>query len=380
MSRPPAKVATGIPLVALVVVGAVIAIGAAFVWHQRRVRFVTTVVRAAVPPIPDLTTWPWEFAARVRGATAAARRLEQPVEALTELASLYHANALYREAQQVERGLHALEPKNAQWTYYLADACQNLGDMDGTKSYLEDTFRLAPHYPVTRLKLADLCLKLGLTDEAVRQYEWRLTLVPNDPYALLGLARIADQRGNRAEAVRLYQTIVRTSPAFPSAHSLLAELYAQNGDQAQAEQERRLGSAAGRFIEANDPFLYRVYAWSFDSYRLDAQGGGRRQVRQLEASLPFYQKAARLAPRDSLACDALGNVYLQLNRLDDARAALEAGLAAAPENPALLFTLSRVLLAAGRTTDAAKAIGRGRLAARRAGDADLVARFEMLPK
>ena len=82
--------------------------------------------------------------------------------------------------------------------------------------------------------------------------------------------------------------------------------------------------------------LYRVYAWSFDSYRLDAQGGSRLQVRQLEAALPFYEKAARLAPRDSLACDALGNVYLQLKRLDDARATLEAGLAVAPATPSQL--------------------------------------------
>ena len=322
-------------LVALVLVLSGLAV-AAFAWHQRKLLQISAVVRAAVSPLPDLAMWPPEYAARVRGATAAANRIEQPLEALSELACLYHANALYREAQQAERGLHALEPKNAQWAYYLADTCQNLGDMEGTRTFLEEILRLAPHYPVTRLKLADLCLKQGLTDEAIHHYEWRLTLVPNDPYAQLGLARIAEQRGNRAEALRLFEIIVRTSPNFPSAHSMLAELYAQGGNEARAAEERRLGSAAGRFIEANDPLLYRVYAWSFDSFRLDAQGGSRLQVRQLEAALPFYEKAARLAPRDSLACDALGNVYLQLKRLDDARATLEAGLAVAPATPSQL--------------------------------------------
>jgi tetratricopeptide (TPR) repeat protein len=365
----------------VVAIGALVAglaAGTAFAWHRRNLRQVTAVVRAAVPPIPDLATWPREYAARVRGATAAASRLEQPLKALSELACLYHANALYREAQQAEHRLHTLEPKNAQWAYYLADTCQNLGDMDGTRTFLEETLRLAPHYPVTRLKLADLCFKLGLTDDAFRQYEWRLTLAPNDPYALLGLARIAEQRGNRAEALRLFKIIVRTSLGFPSAHSLLAEFYAQGGDQARADEERRLGSAAGRFIEANDPFLYRVYAWSFDPYRLDAQGGSRLQVRQLEASLPFYEKAARLAPRDSSVCDALGNVYLQLSRLDEARTALEAGVAEAPATPALYSTLAQVLLAAGRKTDARKTIERGLIAAQKAGDTELVARFEQL--
>ena len=333
-----------------------------YAWSQWRERRMVPIARAAVPSIPDLTGWPLEYAARVRAATAAASRLEQPLKALTELACLYHANNCYREAQQVERGLHILEPKNAQWPYYLADTCQNLGDMEGTRTFLEESLRLAPYYPVTRLKLAELFFKQGLTDEAFSQYEWRLTLVPNDPYALLGLARIALARGNRAEAVQLLETIGRIAPDFSAAHNLLSELYAQMGDQTRADKQRRLGSAAGRFIEANDPLLYKVYAWSFDTYRLDVQGGSRLQARRLEASLPFYEKAVRRAPRDGPACDALGNVYLQLNRLDDARAALEAGLAAAPKTPALYATLAQVLRKQKRIPDAIAVLQRGVLA------------------
>ena len=330
-----------------------------YTWHQWRQRLLAPVVRAAVPPVPDLVGWPREYAARVRGATAAASRLEQPLTALSELACLYHANGCYREAQQVERGLHALEPKNAQWSYYLADSCQNLGDMEGTRTFLEKTLQLAPYYAVTRLKLAELFLKQGLTDEAFRQYDWRLALVPNDPYARLGLARIALSAGNRAEAVRSLETIARTSPNFSPAHNLLAELYAQMGDQARATEQRLLGSAAGRFIEANDPLLYKVYAWSFDTYRLEVQGGNRLQTRQLEASLPFYQKAVRLAPQDGSVWDALGNVYQQLNRLDDARAAIEAGLAAAPKTPALYATLAQMLRQQNRIPDAIAVLQRG---------------------
>ena len=293
--------------------------GAGVGWHQWHARQTAAIVRAAVPPLPDLSAWPEEYAARVRTATAAANLREQPDLALAELACLYHANGLYREAQQAERGLHALEPTNVQWTYYLADTCQNLGDMEGTRSFLEESLRLSPHYRLIRLKLADLLLKLGFTDEARAQYEWRLTLVPQDPYALLGLARIAELRGDRPEARRLFEIIVRTSPAFPPAHSLLAELYEQSGEPDRAAEQRRLGSAAGRFIEANDPLLYKVYAWSFDTFRLDVQGGRALQARQLETSLPFYRKAARSAPPDGQAQEALGYIYLQLDRPDEAR-------------------------------------------------------------
>jgi tetratricopeptide (TPR) repeat protein len=345
--------------VAAGVLAAGIVASAGYAWHLWREQQMAPIVRAAVPVIPDLASWPDEYASRVRAVTSAANRLQQPIPALTELASLYHANGLYREAQQVERGLRALEPKNAQWPYYLADTCQNLGDMEGTRIFLEETLRLAPHYPLIRLKLADLFMKQGLTDQAVSQYEWRLALVPNDPYALLGLARIAQQRGNRTEALRLFERIVRTSPEFSSAHSLLAELYAQMGNQTRAEEQRRLGSAAGRFIEANDPWLYRVYAWSFDSFRLDVQGGRHWQAHQLEDSLPFYQKTVRLAPADGAACDALGNRYLQLGRLDDAIVTLDAGLAAMPKIPELYSTLARVLLKQGHISKAVAVLQRG---------------------
>jgi len=334
-------------------------VGAGLAWHQWRERQMAAIVNAAVPPLPDLSAWPEEFASRVRTATAAAIRLEQPELALTELACLYHANGRYREAQQVERGLRALEPGNVQWAYYLADTCQNLGDMEGTRVFLEESLRLAPHYRLIRLKLADLLMKLGFADEARVQYEWRLTLVPQDPYALLGLARIALQRGDREEARRRLETIVRTSPAFPSAHSLLAELYEQSGDAVRAAEQRRLGSAAGRFIEANDPLLYKVYAWSFDGYRLDVQGGRSLQARQLEASLPFYRKAVRLAPSDGAAHAALGYIYLQLDRPAEARAAFEAGLTAAPRTPALYSALAGLLRAQKRNADAVAALQRG---------------------
>ena len=346
--------------------------------HRWRERQQAPVVRAAIPPLPDLSAWPEAYAARVRAATAAAARLEQPRAALGELACLYHANGCYREAQQVERGLLALEPKNARWAYCLADCCQNLGDMEGTRRYLEATLRLAPYYPVTRLKLAELFLKRGQPDEAGRQYQWRLTLVPNDPYALLGLARIALTAGNRAEALRDLETITRTSPSFSPAHNLLYEIYTEMGDPARAAQHRQLGSSAGRFIEANDPLLYRVYAWSFDAYRLEVQGGGRLQARELAASLPFYEKAVRLAPADAAARQALAGIYDQLDRPADARAALEAGVAANPGDADLYRDLGQLLRRQQRAAEAHQAFQHGLELARRANDAEAIARFEGL--
>ncbi|HSR08279.1 MAG TPA: tetratricopeptide repeat protein, partial [Bryobacteraceae bacterium] len=113
---------------------------------------------------------------------------------------------------------------------------------------------------------ADLFLKRGRLDEARTQYEWRLTQAPDDAYALLGLARIALQQGSRREAAGQLESIVRRSPGFSAAHNLLANVYERMGEHARAEQERKLGEATGRFVEASDPRFHQVYAWCFNPY------------------------------------------------------------------------------------------------------------------
>jgi HemY protein len=348
---------------------------AVFFWHRHN-RQVAAVVRESVPAIPDLSAWPSDYAARVRVATDAASLLQQPIQALGELACLYHANGCYREAQQVEQGLHTLRPKDPQWTYFLADTCQNLGDPEGQRGFLEKTLQLVPYYPVTRLKLAELLFKQGLLDEARAHYEWRLTFVPGDPYALLGLARMALQQGHPAEAVRHLESIIRQSPDFPTAHNLLAGVYDRMGDTARAEQQRRLGSSTGRFVEANDPRLYRVYAWCFNSSLVEVYAQIKAQPRQWQSSLPFYQKAVRLAPDSVSAYEALAGIYAHLDRPDDACATLVAGLAAAPDAPALYLALSHVMVTAGRKTDARRTLEHGLTAARKNGDAQAADRFQ----
>jgi len=187
-------------------------------------------VLAALPPVPDLAAWPRDHAVRVRVATAAAQRRDEPAAALRELALLYHANGRYREAAAAERGLQALEPQNARWTYLLADASEKLGDADAERAWLEATLRLAPWYAAARFRLADLLLKLGFPGQARAQYERFLALVPGEPHARLGLARLALDGGDRDGATRELEALVRDHPDFPAAHNLLAEVHAVAGD------------------------------------------------------------------------------------------------------------------------------------------------------
>lgn len=356
----------------LVVFAALVAVAAAGAWLGWRwwqAAQLAPVVRALVPPVPELSAWPPAYAARVREATAAARRLEQPREALGELACLYQANGYYHEAELAERGLQVLEPDSARWAYYLADVCQNLGDADGTRFFLEKALRLAPYYSPIQLRLANLLFKQGDLDGAFTHYEWRLAGVPADPYARLGLARVALERHDRAGAIRYLEAMARDTPEFPTSHNLLAEIYAQMGDAARAQEQRRLTSSSGEFREPEDPWLRQLYAWTFDPNRLQAPGTAALQTQALEVALPFYEAMVRRAPRDGLAYDALGNVELQLDQTAAARATVEAGLAAAPRAFVLYGTLARVLRRQGRPASEVTAVlQRGLAAARAAGD------------
>lgn len=319
---PPKPISFRIAAVVALMAGLVVL---GFLW-QRHSEQVAAVVRVSVPEIPDLSAWPSDYAARVRVATAAARSMEQTLQALGELACLYHANGSYREARQLEQGLHTLRPRDPQWVYLLADAYQNLGDAEEQSACLEQMLRLVPSYPVTRLKLAELLFKQGKIDEAYTHYEWRLTFVPGDPYAQLGMARIALQRGNRAEAVRLLESLVRQSPEFSTAHNLLAGIYERMGARDKAEQQRQLGSSTGRFVEANDPRLYKVYAWSFNPMIVDAYGQTAAQPRQWDGILSFYKSALSHFPDELSTYEALGGLYARLGRNGDAREVLRRGL------------------------------------------------------
>lgn len=150
------------------------------------------------------------------------------------------------------------------------------------------------------------------------------------------------------------------------------------GDNARSQEQRRLSSSSGEFREADDPWLRRIFAWSFDTYRLQAPGMAELQTRELEASLPFYRETVHLAPGDGLAYDALGNLYLQLNRPNEARATLEAGIAAAPRTLALYGSLAEALRQQGRPSEAVAALQRGLARARAARDRNAAAALEQL--
>ncbi|HWA85006.1 MAG TPA: tetratricopeptide repeat protein [Opitutus sp.] len=319
-----AKVKTFAWVALAVLAFAGIAIGSAFAWRWYRL---PARVQAALPAAPaDLAKKPAQLAEKIAAAQALTRSRARALEGVADLGRIYHANGYLANAEACWRFLHAEQPENARWPYYLSDLRRTAGDDQTQAALLAETVRLAPDYAAAWLRLADLEFKTGQPDAAESHYQRRLALRPRDPYARLGLARLALQRGNRGDARELIEQIVRDTPDFSTAHNLYAEMLAADGQAAAAFHQRNLGREAGRYREADDPWIEELHAWCYDPKRLTLLATMAFQMQRGDRGVAFLQRAIELAPDDPASYLQLGSLYLQLGQAAKAQPVFEQGL------------------------------------------------------
>lgn len=318
----PARVATRVRWL-LVAACAAAALGAGMLWRRHAAQ---DQLRASLPVMPDVSAQPAALGTALRAAEQKALSARRSLEGVGELARLYHANGYYQEADACWRILQAKQPREARWCYYLADLRRMASDDAGMVSFLEQTMRLAPDYAPAWLKLAELEFKTGQLDAAERDYRRRLALVPGDPYASLGLARVALQRDRRDEGRRMIEQLVREVPAFASAHNLYAEMLAEAGDADGANMQRFLSRLAGRFREADDPWLEELQAWCYDPSRLAVLAAIEDMTNHGDRGVALLERAMKIAPGDARGYDQLGRVYLHAGNTAKALMSFEQGI------------------------------------------------------
>jgi HemY protein len=286
-------------------------------------------VQAGLPAWPDLTGKPAVQGDLLARATALTRSRSTALAGVIELGRLYHANGYRAEAEACWRVLHREQPREARWTHALADLRRTAGDSAAYSAWLTQTVTLAPDYSPAWLQLAGLAFKAGQLDPAERHYRRRLVLVPGDPHAQLGLVRVAQASGSADEARRLLEQVVRDDPKFSPGQNLYAELLAAAGDAAGARQHRWLGREAGRFREAEDPWLDELHAWCHDFDGLCLLATVAFQTDQADRAKSLLERAVRLAPDHPVGYELLGSLYRKTGDAARARDTLEAGLRAA---------------------------------------------------
>jgi HemY protein len=333
-----------------------VAMGAWMVW---RYHAQVSRLQARLPAMPDVSARPAALDAALREAGRKTLTAKLAHNGVVELARLYHANGYNQEAEACWRILGAEQPQEARWSYYLADLRRTTSDDAGMVSLLEQTVKLAPDYAPAWLKLAEWEFKTGRLETAERDYRRRLALRPADPYARLGLARVALQRDHREEGKQMIEEIVRDVPIFSPAHNLYAEMLAADGDAGGAKKQRFLSRIAGRFREAEDPWLEELQAWCYDPSRLAVWASIDDMTNHGDRGVALLERAIKLAPDDARDYTELGRVYLHLGNAAKALAAFEQGLRLRDAPSDLFAGLSEAHRALNQPEKALEAADRG---------------------
>ena len=352
--------------IAVLALLAALAGGAAPAWHTWSA---VRQIRAGIPDTPDLAGKPEALIAAVTDARNQARSWSEGRDGLERLGRLYHANGYYPQARKCWTTLRSAEPREARWPYFIADALRMSGHETEARPLLEETVRLAPDYAPAWLKLGTIAQNEGRLDDAERAYRRRLALLPKDPYATFGLARVEILRGRKAEARSWLEQCVRATPAFPSSHNVLAGLLESDGDTAGAARERWLGVVAGRFREADDPWIEELADDCLDPDRLMVLAAIDRQTRRGDFGRRFMERAIRLDPRDPRGYGELGQMYCERGDGARARDILERGIRLPGASAMLFARLSEAYRLLDQPEKALQAARRGLEAT--PGDADL---------
>jgi tetratricopeptide (TPR) repeat protein len=345
-----------------------------------------TQLRASLPPAVTKAPNP-----TLRGLLERARAEAEAtgsLPAVAELGRLMHANGFNREAEACWRLLIQRQPDQARWHHYLADLHRAAGDYASAEAEWQAAVATDSTAAAAWLQLAELKFKTGRHPGAEADYQHRLALLPGDPHAGLGLARIAQQRGQMAETLSRLERILKDHPKFSAAQNLYAELQAAAGRDELADHHRWLGREAGRFREADDPWMDELNERCHEPKRLCHLGTIEYQTGRGDLGRARFERALSLAPGDPLAYQLLGELLLEqksaeaardvlsrgvalaqgtepspthylklgeacqaLNQLPDARRALEEGLARHPRAAELHAGLGNLLAAEGRTVE-----------------------------
>jgi len=353
VQSPPSRRSAIRPLL-WILLAALIATGALLGWRQARLARVRAAVPALPAAVPNATLRDLLTAAHVGAAGG-------DLAAVAELGRLCHANEFRAEAEACWRLLIREQPREARWHYYLADLRRSEGDQAAVEEQLELTVAADPTAAAAWLRLAEMKFKSGRIDAAETGYRRRLELLPGDPYAELGLARIAQLQGRTAETLSRLESLLQHQPKFSAAQNLYAELQAAAGHEDLADLHRWLGREAGRFREADDPWMQEVDARCHEPRRLCHLGVIAYQTYQGDRGRARFEHALALAPTDPLPAEMLGTLLLELGSAAAARDILANGIARAASTPAPLhyFNLSEACRALQQSEPAHRALTDG---------------------
>lgn len=302
----------------LIAAGVIVAAALAFaiyqwnIGHQR-----DAIARQAVPDMPSLSAQPTELAQRIQKADANVREGSDPLESLSELSRLYHANGFLNEAWHCYHGLLQADPKNPLWPYRLASILAGYGELEEAAPLYRQSLSLDPSYLPVHIRLGDTLLKMNRFAEAEAVYEGALKREPKNAYALVGKARIAIANENWPEARSLLETAI-SATSFKIGADLLGDVYEKLGMKSK-EQIVLKNMQWGSYADIPDKRMLSLMDDSYDAYQVSIAGGWVLHQGDTDTGLRYLKRALKLDPNGSMLHYQIAAVYRQIGDLEKSR-------------------------------------------------------------
>jgi tetratricopeptide (TPR) repeat protein len=302
---------------------------------------------------------PDAFHERVRSLNEAVRRSATRLEAVRDLARLYHANRRYVEARQYYEQLSGisggLSPKER---YLYADVLAQLGAVEEAISELEQVTQSEPAYVPAHLALGLASLKRNRPQAAARSFEKVLAIEPDHHEAVVCLARVELQEGQEPGALQRLEKHIALRPDATAAIALLAQILDRRGDSARAAALRQASHQRPEPVEP-DPWMAELDTHVYDIGLLGLRFEELAQAGDQARADFFLRRVEELEPGSPLAPMLRGSVAARAQRHAEAVQQFQTSLQRGGDAEKILPVIAKSLLAMGRVDAAADLVSNG---------------------
>ncbi len=206
------------------------------------------------------------------------------------------------------------------------------GDLPAARRELEAAVRLDPKPAEFHFELSRVFRALKMPSEESRELELALRIEPDNPRFHYALAERMKKQGDPTAAQAEYARVQQLKDAEIKRDLALGHLRA--GVKQAATGEYR--AAAGEFRQAVEVNPKLGEGW-FDL------AGALVQAEDVEASIPAFQEALRLAPRWPEAHYQYGKILLRINKREEAAAEFKIALEQDPQHSGAASALAALL-------------------------------------
>lgn len=234
--------------------------------------------------------------------TMAIRDNPELTPAYMMLGEIHREQGDYQAAESAYREATELEPSNFDALYSHALVLQLLDRLvESVQQYLQ-ALRIQPNDHAANLNLATAYLSLDEPGQALRFAQRAVRIRPEDGPSRVNLGAVYAAQGLHAEAVREYEAAAEYMDPTPELLLNMADSLGKIG------RHREMAITLERLIEIEPS----SQAW-------ERLGSARFRLREYEAALSCFRRAADLDPRHYPALNGVGVCLLNQYLLDNKR-------------------------------------------------------------